>query len=734
MVRKTLPLFMALFLLSPWLSAQDKAVAGAKVNVRVQLQVNVFGVERLKQISDLSKHLIQNGFETPASEIFEKLQDSKVTFLEGKTISGREKSLLHPRWVYSVISWSEDLENGLKNDSPTRMQVVFPPFMQGKYQAKFWGALKEQASKRGFQDGVGYDSEGFTRLTGNLAPSKILELDQKIIPEALILSGAQSSSNAYPRVVQIRTDWDLSKTPITQEEKTLPGGKISQAGRELFKSESTDFKRWLVVLNQNPPAPWMLSELSANLNEAVIESAMGALVQIKGSTETIKNLVMLPFVMHAAPVEYGWKPASKQPAGDGWVPFFFHEGNTQKGYQWKGKSAPASIAILGSNFQDWEKVFGEESSRVRYLDLTKIRNQNLDPDTANKNDSAASQSKAAFKATRDYPGSEVFLIRVDPATPAMQEEVAGFSMGNVRASATLLTRYDEIEMARRFLDSENNLLQQERAYLIDQFQETDELEKRRKEYLQRKQKWEGDNRQLHHRIGEILKMVEKLNLLRSVRVFLVLDEPGIQVPNLSQSVLSLFSQDPIFRKNSWAIAQSAVPQAFWMGSFVDLNNNGAMEFSSRANSFWEKELLPLRIDPSKPGLDSGTPLMVKLRWKEVCDPLSKVNADGSVVTRSRMNLVLLKRGKSLAGRKIDDEFVPVAQSGERPFCIFRSSNQAIFEHQIKLDIKEAGEYFLRVEGAIADRKTLSVLDAHHVGEIHPEIIVETPVSTSQGNK
>jgi len=39
-------------------------------------------------------------------------------------------------------------------------------------------------------------------------------------------------------------------------------------------------------------------------------------------------------------------------------------------------------------------------------------------------------------------------------------------------------------------------------------------------------------------------------------------------------------------------------------------------------------------------------------------------------------------------------------------------------------VKEAGEFYLAIKGKVEQRKNLSPLDAHRVGEIRPEIFVE----------
>jgi len=212
-------------------------------------------------------------------------------------------------------------------------------------------------------------------------------------------------------------------------------------------------------------------------------------------------------VMCAFPVSDAWKNISTIRSSEKLIPFYFHEGIVHKELDYKGKSSPPAIGVIGNNFSGWEKVFSEESSRVRYLDLTMARNPELVPDALVEK-LFPNVSKQAFKVSRDYPGSEVYLIRVDLNSPLMMEEIAGFSVGNLRASASLLARYDEIEASRRNLDSENAVLQQERSFLIDQFGETDELVKRRKEFQERKEGWNLANRQLHQKTVSLLAIAD----------------------------------------------------------------------------------------------------------------------------------------------------------------------------------------------------------------------------------
>ncbi|MFN6050850.1 MAG: hypothetical protein ACK47R_08455, partial [Planctomycetia bacterium] len=61
--------------------------------------MNVFGVERLKQSSDLAKHLVKNGFDDSFDSLFEKIQNKNGNYIDGKASQGKEISLLHPQWV-----------------------------------------------------------------------------------------------------------------------------------------------------------------------------------------------------------------------------------------------------------------------------------------------------------------------------------------------------------------------------------------------------------------------------------------------------------------------------------------------------------------------------------------------------------------------------------------------------------------------------------------------------------
>ena len=723
MIRKILTLVAIFFLVKAFAFAQENSKKQEKVQVRIHFQMNVFGVERLKQSSDLAKHLVKNGFDDSFDSLFEKIQNKNGNYIDGKASQGKERSLLHPQWVYSVISWPENLEKGLQNDQPARIEISFPKFMQGKNQKDFWGNLKKIASNNGFVDGTGYDHEDYTRLTGNALPSKLIDLDQKAIPEALIASGAQFPQNSYPRILKIRSDWPLVQLPESFRPKDQIQAKLSTFGRFFLESESKGLNRWVVVFAQNPPTPWMMQDFNSHLNEAEIEGAMGAAIQIKSSHDTLKKFLNLPYVMCAFPVSDAWKNISTKRSSEKLIPFYFHEGIVHKELDYKGKSSPPAIGVIGNNFSGWEKVFVEESSRVRYLDLTMARNPELVPDALVEK-LFPNVSKQAFKVSRDYPGSEVYLIRVDLNSPLMMEEIAGFSVGNLRASASLLARYDEIEASRRNLDSENAVLQQERSFLIDQFGETDELVKRRKEFQERKEGWNLANRQLHQKTVSLLAIADLVKKLSSVRLFLLLDEPGTLLPMAFNSTVSLYSNDMLFRKNPWLISEGKVPEKYWFGPFKDANENGWMEFNSQSSQLWENEILPLRMDPKSNPLSQGQVFNIRIRWSEVADMLTRSDENGSWISKTNLNLFLLKKVMPLNGRSKQDEFLPLIETGEKPYCLLRDGNRIIFEQQIVFNVKEAGEFYLAIKGKVEQRKNLSPLDAHRVGEIRPEIFVE----------
>ena len=736
MNKKLISFLLILLVLPISLMGQDTPVSVDKVNVRVKFRIQVYGVERLRQVDELLKFLKTTGFTSTDENLFEKLQDETISSFDGTVPIGKESKCINPRWIYSVTSWPVGSEDPYKSEEPVRIEIEFPQYMQAKKQHEFWDDLKTSLFKVGFIDAVSYNPELFTRITGNLIGKSLPIIDTKIFPEALKTAGVFVTPFAFPRVVKVHPDWPLVKARVVEDIKENSVRKMSPAARKKLEANDQKLEKWLLVLNHQPPGQNEINELFSNLNDAVVEGANGALIEILATPASIKNLAALPSVMFVTTAETQIKTnySIKQ---NNLLNIFSNEGASQPARNLRGVGAPASIAIVGTEFLGWEKAFGEIQTHAELVDLTRTRDFAMEEMPYSKNqENIGFHTKKALEISMIYPGTKIVLVRIDPAIPTMLDEVAGFANRDLKASYALLSRYSETDVSKRFLQGLNQYLLSERAFLIDQFGEEPEIVKRREVYKENKAKWDKDNFELHEKINRILKLREQLMEFKSHRLFVVLENVSSQLPAYNNLALSLFSDDSKFKTAAWLMPDSLFERVSWRGPFSDSNHNGIMEFrNGKSKDRWHDERIVIQFEKDGKILDKipqGKKIRVRVRWREGVEwSTAMVEGETAPKAKAKLNILLLLNEKPLSGRNLTDQFSIVKETGIDPFCIFRSKTFAIFEHLIELDSPIEGVYALAIEGKVPNRNDLSPLDSHKVTEIFPEITFE---SFEQGTK
>jgi len=712
------------------LMGQDAPVLVAKVNIRVKFRIQVYGVERIRQVDEMLKFLKATGFTTTDENLFEKLQDESVSSFDGTIQLGKENKCINPRWIYSVTTWPVGSEDPYKSEGPVRIEVEFPQYMQNKKQLEFWEDVKNSLSKIGFINAVSYNPELFTRITGNLIGKTLPIIDTKIFPEALRTAGVSVTPFAFPRVVKVHSDWPLVKPRVLEEIKENSLRKMSPAARKKLEGKEQKLEKWLVILNHQPPGQNEISELFANLNDAIVEGANGALFEILATPISIKNLAALPSVMFVTPAETQIKTdyTIKQ---NNLLNIFPNEGATQPARNLRGVGAPASIAIVGTEFLGWEKAFGEIQTQSELVDLTQIRDFAMDKMPYEKSlGEVGFHTKRALEIAKIYPGTKIVLVRIDPAVPTMLDEVAGFANRDLKSSYALLSRYSETDVAKRFLQGDNQFLQSERAFLIDQFGDSPDVVTRREAYKEKKAKWDKENRDLHEKINRILKLREQLMEFKSHKLFIVLENLSSQLPVYQNVALSLFSDESKFKTAAWLMPDSLFERISWRGPFSDSNHNGMMEFrNSKSNDKWGDERLIIQFEKDGKMFDKipqGKKIRVRVRWREGVEwSTATVEGETAPKAKAKLNVLFLLNENPLPGRKLADQFLVVKETGNDPFCIFRNKTFAIFEHLIDLESPIEGQYALAIEGKVSSRNDLSNLDLNKVTEIFPEITLES---------
>ncbi|MSR30214.1 MAG: hypothetical protein EXR99_01795 [Gemmataceae bacterium] len=706
-----------------------------KVNLRANFRIQVFGVERLKQVNEMLIFLKNAGFTPASSEVFDELQDEKIAFLDGTISKGKEPGCLNPRWIHSVISWPEGIEPPFKEEKQVRLELVFPqPFPISK-QREFYQLMQLEMKANGFQDGLGYSHQGFSRLTGNLPGISLNLIDNQSVPRALgslpggrkelgrVLRVLGEDFMVKPRPMPLVAMEELAKFPPTSREWL---GKNGEGNNQVL---------WNLVLNPHPPSEQVVDQFKDAIPGVELEGHSGALLQIRSNAQGIQTLARHPAVLFVSQAEN--PPPSKTQFLPGDFQPLFTPGSTDLSFKFNFLQGVAPIAVLGADFTGWKTALPKDKYPVRFVDYLQPRSKDFLGTPFDETSANPSRDSLLAKGVADgCPGREIILVRVEPTASSMLDEIGEMARTGRFEFPSFIRGMEGSREGGKALDHSYQLLLEERKKLFEEFSDNEESEKRRKDFKVKMDSWQKDYRQLHEKIQRMLQFRETLLALKKARTFLLCFNPPEILPHRLDSPLGLFSDIANFKTTLWFIPpKPASRPGYWKGPVLDADSNSVLEFQpGGAQTAWENERLQivLREGAKKELVPDQKRIRVRLRWREPVDSLVFAASGGKVTTpQASFNLVLLKKGDKLPFSR-DDEFAPIGETGTVPFCIYHSKTLAVFEHWLDLQLPGEGKYYLSILGQDKGGEFHGSLLRQRQTEIYPEVFLDNQDLALQG--
>jgi hypothetical protein len=717
-----------------------------RYNARIRYQIDAFRNERLMQFNEMVRYFEKLGFvKEPGEE--DEPENPKVNRMNGVIAAKDARRLLGERHVKTILLYPEGTT--LPKDPKTLVRVqlqLVPGLPKDREQAlsdRVLSALKEL----GFQEAVGYDHRGFTRLEG-LFPSGKLDglLDNPVKP---LSPDRESPFATRPpiQIVEVESGLPLSiprpATPVVPkgQEKITPElrsllGKQDEAGKpirmEVILSAVPDFddRGWKGQLQDAAPG-------------LVVEGRLGPIVSVLAKANQALALASLPGVDTVRLPRSGESKLSNvTELGDASQKLLESTG-LERLHKLGHKGRGMRLAVVDGDFRGWEQQLGKSLPKsTKYTDVTAARNPNVlpDPFPENPTGSLGTGTLTALAASLAAPEADLTLIRIDPKAPYQLYEVARYINGDPVRFENLEHRSDDLRAEAKSLEARQQELLLERQRVIDMFGGDEESKKLRDEFLKKEAKLEADEKA--HKEAEIRLMAlnRALSGLKGIKIVacpLVWREGH---PIVGSGPLGRYLDDRPFKAALWLQAAGETKGRVWEGTYLDTDGNGVMEFAPASVKLpanrWTNELNFLGWQASqgsvKPELPAKARLRISIQWREPHDPSFWKNKDDLYrQPLASPQLVVLRQLDPTGAKAPADDLAVVAQSVGLPQRIDNQPNSAVYEQTVEFEVPQEGRYALRVEmkgGVPTSIRPVSeptLPKFNKSWELRPRIFVET---------
>jgi hypothetical protein len=683
----------------------------------------------------------------------ELAEDEAATRLQGTIPFANARNLLAEPHVRTILLAPAGYQIS-DGDQPVKIQIELYGGRELHRQRLLSDQTKVLLGVQGFQESVGYDNRGHTRLLGTIPASSL----PRLLDDLRVQTGWLAPAPALEELPEpIRSTWPIRVVEIVPEpasavpakaapaEAAVPAGQATISPELRVLAAKDDLVRMEVILVA-PPAEldrsWRLS-LREAAPGAFIEGRVGPVVTARAKANQALTLAQVPGVSTLrlpvrAQSQVIGAPAQSAPGvlGSTGLQVLQSIPNSGKGLR---------IAIIDSDFRGAASVIGKTlPATTRYVDMGAECDPTLTPASIEGTEQG-SGTRTALSLARFAPLAEFTLLRIDPEAPFQLLEAARFIQGDDFLPESLMVRASELTAEQDRLRKKQAALLAERAVVLDTFAIDQKTLDRREAYFKAQAAFDQEEKLADQQQKRYLKLVSDLKDLHGIR--LVVNDLfwADGHPAQGASAMARYFNDTPFHKAAWLQASGLLPGQVWTGLFRDLDGNQVMEFAGPsaplAAGRWTNELNFLGFQPMSgpvsPDLPKGT-YKITVQWREAHDPT--IN-DSSRFREplSKLRLVVLRQrdpqGKLLA----TDELEVIAFSSGLPQRLDQTASSSTYEQSVEFTVTEPGRYALRVEGKapLSSRPSTvasvpAQLDTR--GELRPRLLIQNvdPASKLQG--
>jgi hypothetical protein len=717
-------------------------------DVQIRYSIVAFRNERLKQYGEMTAYLKSVGFvRDPDEDVPEnEPEDPKATRMRGTIPAAKARLLLSQRHIKSVLLLPKGAKLPEDKNQPVRVHLQLASgFIEGKQRILSEQTL-EVLTALNFRNGYGYDHQGFTRLVGSIPVGQL----DALLSDLRKLPQGEKQPPPFKNVSPILLTEVLPDLPLPSPRLApppVPKGQESFSPdlRELLTDAEKSAKpmRLEVILEAAPDEfdrTWQKPLIRA-VAGMVIEGRLGPLVTVYGPPKDVIALATLPEVV-ALRLPRVARPQLQPSAEDKNDPprALIASGVTklhEKGCKGKG----TLLAVVDGDFRGWKELVEKKQlpATTRVVDLTRERNRNLEPEPF-PGDPQQTGPGALYAASvvKAAPEIDLVLIRVDPATPYMVQDVARAINGEPYRSLNLDRRVVDLENDKEILKERHKELLKERRQVFDDFSQEKEAIDRREAYRKRQAEFDADEKAYDQRVDRYLQYIKDVRDLRNVRVVATALVWNEGFPVDGSSPLSRYFDDKPFRAALWFQSAGNTRGQAWSSLFRDEDANGIMEFAAPESPLpegsWTRELNFLDWQPAEGAAVRELPANVKIRlsvqWREAHDPeFLQTGEDAFRDPLANLRLVLVQQPDPEGKKQPADDLVIVAESVGKPQRLLNGASFGTYEQMLEFRITKPGRYALCVEGKLPEstrpRGFPTLPATRQFGELRPRLFIET---------
>ncbi len=714
-------------------------------DVQISYRINAFRNERLMQYAEMMRYLQKLGFQRDPQDVSEtEAEEAAHTRLKGSIPGRNAHNLLNDRHIRSI----QLIPHGAKfpEDKAARVRVEIELYngLTPEEQYRLSRQTFEVLAGLSFFEAVGYDTRGYTRLVGSIPFNNV----ETLLTDLRQQPAGQKQPGPFRNVWAVRASIVSPDMPVPAARPRppqIPAGqeKLSPDLREVLADAAVAAKpmRLEVILASVPDAEdkGFFRLLRVAAPGMIVEGRLGPLLTVMVAPAQAPALAALPAVtgvrLPRLPQPFRPAAAAEQTR---WQPLLDASGAARLmalGCNGRG----TRLAVVDSDFRGWKEAVGKGlPADTRLVDWTAQHNADLLPDLFPRGDGPGAGTRRALTIARLAPAINLTLIRIDPASPYMLEEVARAINGDEVPSLNLENRLAEIQTDRDALDKRRDQLAEERREIINTFPAPDELQQRllkqaeeknltpeqvekldafqqlpQRErtyvlYRVRQRIYDREALAFQQRLARYFQERQNIPSLRGIRVVASALSWHDGFPVDGSSELSRYFDDRPFHAALWFQAAGDTRGQSWSGLFRDADGNGVMEFADPRQllppDLWTPELNFLSWQTPKGrtvgDLPAGARLRLSLQWREAHDPLyAQTGEDPYRLPLARnMRIFLLRQLDPTGKRQPADDMEIVAQSVDAGMRLSAAPNSAIYEITLDVQIKQAGRYAVRIGG------------------------------------
>jgi hypothetical protein len=714
----------------------------ATYQAQVRYQIGGPRVARLEKFFDMTHFLESQGFKK-MDGTDELAEDPNATRLQGSVPFATARKLLAEPSVRSILlaPAGYQIPDG---DQPVKIQIDLATGREPARQRLLADQTKVFLAGLGFQEAVGYDNRGHTRLLGTVPASSLT----RILDDLRVQSGWLAPAPSLEEMPDpIRSTWPVRAIEIVPEppgiapakpapaEPAVPTGQATISPELRALAAKDDLVRMEVILVA-PPAE-LDREWRRALREAApgafIEGRVGPIVTARAKASQALTLAQVPGVSTLRLPVRGQSQVLAEPAES--APGVLGSTGLQALRAIPNKGMGLRIAVIDSDFRGAAGVIGKRlPATTRYVDLGAECDPALIPASI-AGDELGSGTRTALALVPYAPQAEFTLLRVDPDAPFQLLEAARFIQGDKFLPESLTVRGYELTVAREALHKKQLALLDERAAVLDTFAIDKATLDRRDAYFKSQAAFDEEEKALNVLQLRYLKLVRDLQGLRGIRLVVNDLVWADGHPAEGSSALARFFTDTPFRAAKWFQAGGLLPGQVWTGLFRDNDGNDVMEFAGPNAPLvagrWTSELDFLGFQPIKGAASAELPkgvYRITVQWREAHDPAV---TDPSLYREplAKLRLVVLRQrdpqGKLLA----TDEFEVTAASSGLPQRLAQNANSSTYEQSVEFTVDQPGRFALRLEGRAPSSLRPSVVPTLSFqnqtrGELRPRLLIQ----------